>query len=196
MVCHADMDMDDQEVMRRSFINASGPCVLFASPGMISGGFSLEVFNQWAPSEKNLIALPGREAINESQMIPETQSRRSRGRPTDAEESGEQRRWQSWAQPAAVDDRGGDQAAGGGGAGFEQRWRTITEATNVAGTVGRMSRRSRSARGATTVQKKGQRRRFEKRASDGRSKRGGATAIQKKGQRRRQTAAAEEKIAQ
>ncbi|KAK9089034.1 hypothetical protein Scep_028116 [Stephania cephalantha] len=42
-----------------SFINASGPCVLFASPGMISGGFSLEAFKQWAPSEKNLIALPG-----------------------------------------------------------------------------------------------------------------------------------------
>ncbi|KAK9167855.1 hypothetical protein Scep_003046 [Stephania cephalantha] len=43
----------------RSFINAFGPCILFASPGMISGGFSLEVFKQWAPSEKNLIALPG-----------------------------------------------------------------------------------------------------------------------------------------
>ncbi|KAK9091451.1 hypothetical protein Sjap_024628 [Stephania japonica] len=43
----------------RSFINAAEPCVLFASPGMIRGGFSLEVFKQWAPSEKNLIALPG-----------------------------------------------------------------------------------------------------------------------------------------
>ncbi|KAJ4961874.1 hypothetical protein NE237_021784 [Protea cynaroides] len=43
----------------RSFINAPGPCVLFATPGMISGGFSLEVFKRWAPSEMNLIALPG-----------------------------------------------------------------------------------------------------------------------------------------
>ncbi|XP_008789275.2 cleavage and polyadenylation specificity factor subunit 3-II [Phoenix dactylifera] len=43
----------------RSLINASGPCVLFATPGMISGGFSLEVFKQWAPSEKNLVTLPG-----------------------------------------------------------------------------------------------------------------------------------------
>lgn len=43
----------------RSMINAPGPCVLFATPGMISGGFSLEVFKHWAPSEMNLITLPG-----------------------------------------------------------------------------------------------------------------------------------------
>ncbi|KAG9139111.1 hypothetical protein Leryth_024760 [Lithospermum erythrorhizon] len=43
----------------RSIINAPGPCVLFATPGMISGGFSLEVFKQWAPYEANLITLPG-----------------------------------------------------------------------------------------------------------------------------------------
>ncbi|CAI0420398.1 unnamed protein product, partial [Linum tenue] len=43
----------------RSQINAPGPCVLFASPGMLSGGLSLEVFKQWAPSEVNLVMLPG-----------------------------------------------------------------------------------------------------------------------------------------
>ncbi|XP_072977847.1 cleavage and polyadenylation specificity factor subunit 3-II isoform X2 [Typha angustifolia] len=43
----------------RSLVNAPGPCVLFATPGMISGGFSLEVFKQWAPSERNLVTLPG-----------------------------------------------------------------------------------------------------------------------------------------
>lgn len=43
----------------RSLMNAPGPCVLFATPGMIRGGFSLEVFKQWAPHEENLIALPG-----------------------------------------------------------------------------------------------------------------------------------------
>ncbi|XXG51185.1 hypothetical protein AAC387_Pa02g5014 [Persea americana] len=43
----------------RSIITAPGPCVLFATPGMISGGFSLEVFKQWAPSEMNLVTLPG-----------------------------------------------------------------------------------------------------------------------------------------
>ncbi|KAI3413025.1 uncharacterized protein J3R85_016589 [Psidium guajava] len=43
----------------RSMINTPGPCVLFATPGMISGGFSLEVFKNWAPSEINLVTLPG-----------------------------------------------------------------------------------------------------------------------------------------
>ncbi|KAJ9135716.1 hypothetical protein P3X46_032868 [Hevea brasiliensis] len=43
----------------RSLIDAPGPCVLFATPGMISGGFSLEVFKHWAPSEMNLVTLPG-----------------------------------------------------------------------------------------------------------------------------------------
>lgn len=43
----------------RSMIDAPGPCVLFATPGMISGGFSLEVFKHWAPSEMNLVTLPG-----------------------------------------------------------------------------------------------------------------------------------------
>ncbi|KAI3502528.1 hypothetical protein L1887_30649 [Cichorium endivia] len=43
----------------RSLLDAPGPCVLFATPGMISGGFSLEVFKHWAPCESNLITLPG-----------------------------------------------------------------------------------------------------------------------------------------
>lgn len=43
----------------RSLIDAPDPCVLFATPGMISGGFSLEVFKHWAPSEMNLVTLPG-----------------------------------------------------------------------------------------------------------------------------------------
>lgn len=43
----------------RSLLDAPGPCVLFATPGMLTGGFSLEVFKHWAPSEMNLITLPG-----------------------------------------------------------------------------------------------------------------------------------------
>ncbi|XP_057960707.1 cleavage and polyadenylation specificity factor subunit 3-II isoform X2 [Malania oleifera] len=52
-------DFKNVQSFDRSLINAPGPCVLFATPGMISGGFSLEVFKQWAPSEKNLVTLPG-----------------------------------------------------------------------------------------------------------------------------------------
>ncbi|KAK9150942.1 hypothetical protein Syun_009251 [Stephania yunnanensis] len=106
---------------RRTFINASGPCVLFASPRMISGGFSLEVFKQWAPFEKNLIALPGREAIHESQMIPKTQSRRSRGRLAAAEESG-RAAWQQHepAQPWRGGSRSDERAKRRRGRGPQQ----------------------------------------------------------------------------
>ncbi|OWM67804.1 hypothetical protein CDL15_Pgr010742 [Punica granatum] len=52
-------DFKNVHKFERSMIHAPGPCVLFATPGMISGGFSLEVFKHWAPSELNLITLPG-----------------------------------------------------------------------------------------------------------------------------------------
>ncbi|MQL75236.1 hypothetical protein Taro_007621 [Colocasia esculenta] len=42
-----------------AMIHDPGPCVLFATPGMLTGGFSVEVFKQWAPSDKNLVTLPG-----------------------------------------------------------------------------------------------------------------------------------------
>ncbi|BFG17285.1 hypothetical protein CerSpe_035590 [Prunus speciosa] len=52
-------DFKNAHKFDRSMIDAPGPCVLFATPGMISGGFSLEVFKHWAPSEMNLVTLPG-----------------------------------------------------------------------------------------------------------------------------------------
>ncbi|XP_057797045.1 cleavage and polyadenylation specificity factor subunit 3-II [Salvia miltiorrhiza] len=56
---HNAFDFKNVISFDRSLINAPGPCVLFATPGMISGGFSLEVFKQWAPYEENLVTLPG-----------------------------------------------------------------------------------------------------------------------------------------
>ncbi|XWS69390.1 hypothetical protein CRYUN_Cryun04dG0175000 [Craigia yunnanensis] len=56
---HNPFDFKNVRNFDRSLINAPGPCVLFATPGMIVGGFSLEVFMQWAPSEMNLVTLPG-----------------------------------------------------------------------------------------------------------------------------------------
>lgn len=35
-----------------------GPCVLFATPGMLHGGVSLAVFKAWAPDSNNLVLLP------------------------------------------------------------------------------------------------------------------------------------------
>lgn len=43
----------------RSLVDHPGPMVLFATPGMLHAGMSLEVFKKWAPSEKNLVILPG-----------------------------------------------------------------------------------------------------------------------------------------
>lgn len=44
---------------RRGDADVPGPCVLFATPGMLHGGQSLEVFRAWAPDARNLIVLPG-----------------------------------------------------------------------------------------------------------------------------------------
>ncbi|KAI5077514.1 hypothetical protein GOP47_0007338 [Adiantum capillus-veneris] len=52
-------DFKHVSVFDRSQLNASGPCVLFATPGMLNGGLSLEVFKLWAPFEQNMVVLPG-----------------------------------------------------------------------------------------------------------------------------------------
>lgn len=38
---------------------APGPAVLFASPGMLHTGVSLEAFRAWAGGANNLVVLPG-----------------------------------------------------------------------------------------------------------------------------------------
>jgi integrator complex subunit 11 len=43
----------------RTMADQPGPMVLFATPGMLHAGTSLEVFKKWAPNEKNLVVIPG-----------------------------------------------------------------------------------------------------------------------------------------
>eukprot|EP00850_Spirogloea_muscicola_P004643 SM000020S05993 [mRNA] locus=s20:371364:374589:+ [translate_table: standard] len=43
----------------RGTLDAPGPCVLFATPGMLTGGLSLEAFRKWAPNDANMVVLPG-----------------------------------------------------------------------------------------------------------------------------------------
>ncbi|KAL9651662.1 hypothetical protein ABK040_001607 [Willaertia magna] len=43
----------------RSLMDLPGPMVLFATPGMLHAGMSLEVFKKWATSENNKVILPG-----------------------------------------------------------------------------------------------------------------------------------------
>ncbi|KAF9349513.1 Integrator complex subunit 11 [Mortierella sp. AD094] len=43
----------------RSYIDATGPMVVFATPGMLHSGTSLELFKKWAPDPKNMVIMPG-----------------------------------------------------------------------------------------------------------------------------------------
>jgi hypothetical protein len=42
-----------------SSLDADGPMVVFASPGMLHSGRSLEIFKKWAGSSRNMVILPG-----------------------------------------------------------------------------------------------------------------------------------------
>lgn len=43
----------------RSYIENPGPMVVFATPGMLHAGLSLQVFRKWAPNEQNMVIMPG-----------------------------------------------------------------------------------------------------------------------------------------
>ncbi|KAI8067641.1 beta-lactamase-like protein [Gilbertella persicaria] len=43
----------------KSYLDAKGPMVLFATPGMLNAGTSLQVFQKWAPDPKNMVIMPG-----------------------------------------------------------------------------------------------------------------------------------------
>ena len=42
-----------------AYVDNPGPMVLFASPGMLHSGVSLDVFKRWAHDPRNMIILPG-----------------------------------------------------------------------------------------------------------------------------------------
>ncbi|ORZ19226.1 beta-lactamase-like protein, partial [Lobosporangium transversale] len=43
----------------RSYMDSPGPMVVFATPGMLHSGTSLELFKKWAPDPKNMVIMPG-----------------------------------------------------------------------------------------------------------------------------------------
>ncbi|KAF0292879.1 Integrator complex subunit 11 [Amphibalanus amphitrite] len=43
----------------KSYMENPGPMVVFASPGMLHAGLSLNIFKRWAPDEKNMLIMPG-----------------------------------------------------------------------------------------------------------------------------------------
>lgn len=43
----------------RSYIDNPGPMVVFATPGMLHAGLSLQIFRKWAPNDNNMVIMPG-----------------------------------------------------------------------------------------------------------------------------------------
>ena len=43
----------------RSYIQQPGPMVVLSTPGMLHGGLSLTIFEEWCTSEQNMIIMPG-----------------------------------------------------------------------------------------------------------------------------------------
>lgn len=43
----------------RSYIENPGPMVVFATPGMLHAGLSLQIFKKWASDENNMLIMPG-----------------------------------------------------------------------------------------------------------------------------------------
>ncbi|XP_075222073.1 integrator complex subunit 11 [Lycorma delicatula] len=43
----------------KSYIDNPGAMVVFATPGMLHAGLSLQIFKKWAPNENNMVIMPG-----------------------------------------------------------------------------------------------------------------------------------------
>ncbi|CAG8481002.1 7600_t:CDS:2 [Paraglomus occultum] len=57
---HRNMfDFKHIQAWNRAYLDKEGAAVLFASPGMLHVGTSLEVFKKWAPDPKNMVIMPG-----------------------------------------------------------------------------------------------------------------------------------------
>ena len=52
-------DFKHIQAFDRDDFTKPGPMVLFATPGMLHAGMSLEAFKYWAPDPKNLLIIPG-----------------------------------------------------------------------------------------------------------------------------------------
>ncbi|PHZ13322.1 Metallo-hydrolase/oxidoreductase [Rhizopus microsporus ATCC 52813] len=52
-------DFKHIQVWHRNYLEQTGPMVVFATPGMLNAGTSLEIFRKWAPNPKNMVIMPG-----------------------------------------------------------------------------------------------------------------------------------------
>uniref|UniRef100_A0A1X7U0J0 Integrator complex subunit 11 n=1 Tax=Amphimedon queenslandica TaxID=400682 RepID=A0A1X7U0J0_AMPQE len=57
---HRNMfDFKHIKAFDRSYIDQPGPMIVFATPGMLHAGLSLQIFKKWAEDEKNMLIMPG-----------------------------------------------------------------------------------------------------------------------------------------
>jgi integrator complex subunit 11 len=56
---HNMFDFKHIKPFQRHLVDQPGPMVLFASPGMLHSGMSLEVFKRWAGDPRNMVLIPG-----------------------------------------------------------------------------------------------------------------------------------------
>ncbi|GFR86819.1 integrator complex subunit 11-like [Elysia marginata] len=57
---HRNMfDFKHIKAFDRAYIDNPGPMVVFATPGMLHAGLSLQIFKRWAPNENNMVIMPG-----------------------------------------------------------------------------------------------------------------------------------------
>lgn len=52
-------DFRHVRAFERSMMHRPGPQVVFATPGMLHAGLSLDILKEWAPDERNLVVMPG-----------------------------------------------------------------------------------------------------------------------------------------
>lgn len=47
----------------KSYIDQPGPMVVFATPGMLHAGLSLQIFRKWAPNPNNMVRVKKQEPV-------------------------------------------------------------------------------------------------------------------------------------
>ena len=61
-----------KKIQFRSYIDNPGPMVVFATPGMLHAGLSLNIFRRWCSDENNMIIMPGYLSCVNANLSPQS----------------------------------------------------------------------------------------------------------------------------
>ena len=59
----------------RAYIDNPGPMVVFATPGMLHAGLSLQIFKRWAPNDNNMVKAVYQKHINHTVTLFENREK-------------------------------------------------------------------------------------------------------------------------